>query len=919
MGFLDYLRTLLMNGWQSNLPNGVQFACTTVMAIVILLLLGFVFLVVLVNNRNERKLLSRLAVLVSGTGFVMYLTGYLSASETGLIQAIFHSIFSVIRMFIGEEDYGRLEAFPGSLPTRPWFIILFWATHVLALFLSSSIAITLFGRGLYQKLKLWFGFFHDRYHIIFGVTNQSLFYGESILQPRSAGQEIHPKASDLNPAVKEQTTGRNDDNGRSGGRPCVVYFASDVTQEDKDRIFRMGAVLHHKPLLDGGELNHKALRCMGFRSTWQKTPTSRMTALFKFLKTCWAYPRYKKYRFYLFEKDDELNLMVVRHILKYLAHACQVPVERVRILMLSENAGHFDLLQEIRTDRCLLGVHDMKLWPRRTSAGAPRDRSQGGIVGEIEEQLSKMIRCYEHPQATYRVSLFGESDIACAGLFRYRSVYSMLGLKEGKQTQPFSMMVLGGGEIGISALRRAIAQGQFESSGFPDDTPAFRAIVVDRDCDAVEARFRLYYPEAADHYHVEFIKDNVFGAKAMEKLKELGQSLKYIIVTLGDDRVNAKTARDLSVWFKREGKISPVIAVHIRDEERLMEKHAIINQLEGDDAEFVRFGAFRDVFSVRELFGERSRKRLISAVLLKNLYDTVYDARARVIEAMGSRMETLLWGEKSSAEAFLSEYRDVLNEEMVRLQQSFLNDLPAEPGKRKEWLKDKYRAFYDDTLFNQMSTIAAAENLEVYLNPDLNGMNYVNEHLRWNAFSRIHGWRTMSHEEFSERAGSRFIARLQNCLYRYIRASGDEERLSAVRELSGMKLEGKPFWKFRFQKDDKTMKHACITGWEELRQLDLNETMLRVDVYKTVTVVMGSFEGKDSSEDDRAVEAKRQESDILQEEIRNLNQALLRFLFDIPCYELYDKAFVDNARKIHDAVRELEKQSEAELNPAPSA
>lgn len=115
------------------------------------------------------------------------------------------------------------------------------------------------------------------------------------------------------------------------------------------------------------------------------------------------------------------------------------------------------------------------------------------------------------------------------------------------------------------------------------------------------------------------------------------------------------------------------------------------------------------------------------------------------------------------------------------------------------------------------------------------------------------------------------------------------------------------------------MKHACITGWEELRQLDLNETMLRVDVYKTVTVVMGSFEGKDSSEDDRAVEAKRQESDILQEEIRNLNQALLRFLFDIPCYELYDKAFVDNARKIHDAVRELEKQSEAELNPAPSA
>jgi hypothetical protein len=711
--------------------------------------------------------------------------------------------------------------------------------------------------------------------------------------------------------------------GRSGRRPCVVYFACDVSQADRDRIFEMGAVLHHKPLLVGGEISHKALRCMGFRHTRSKMPKSYTAVILKHLRLCWTYPQWKKFRFYLFANDDELNLMVIRQLLKYLAQGCQVPVERARILMLSENTRHYSFLQEMRSDSCLRGVHAMRLrsggYPSGSQAGLQkmgRDRK----VPALKDRLTEMIRCHEHPSATYQVSIFGESDIACAGLFRRKPVYRMLGLKEGKQTQPFAMMIFGGGEIGIGVLRRAIAQGQFDGSAEPGKEPLFRAVVVDRNSDAVEARFRLYYPEAADLYNVEFVKDEIFGSVTMQKLKNLGESLKYVVVSLGDDKVNSKTARDISDWFRREGKITPVIAVHLRDEERLLEKHMKGEYSEYGNGNFVRFGAFRDVFSVQELFGERSRNRLIRAVLLKKLYDTAYDIRARVIEEKGNLMvQKLMSDEKGSVEAFLEGFRAALDEEMEKLQESFLKNILCEPEKRKEWLKELYRGFYDDALFNQMSNIGAAENLEVYLEQGQCSRNYRNEHLRWNAFHRVHGWRAMSPEEFTERAEIFFMADLQKCLYKYIKAADDGERLSAVRELAGIKPEDKPFWKYKFQKDDKRMKHACITDWDGLLTLDLNETRIRTDLYKTITGVLGGFEGngkiaeirkageKEKAGEIQKLEVKRQEGDNLQDAIECIQKILLQFLTDIPCYQLYDKVFVNNAAKIHEAARMLEK------------
>lgn len=78
------------------------------------------------------------------------------------------------------------------------------------------------------------------------------------------------------------------------------------------------------------------------------------------------------------------------------------------------------------------------------------------------------------------------------------------------------------------------------------DTEAFRIVVIDREADLAKARFKLYYPEAADQYNVEFVKDDAYGSKAMEKLQMLADNLKYIVIALGDDKTNTRVARDLS-------------------------------------------------------------------------------------------------------------------------------------------------------------------------------------------------------------------------------------------------------------------------------------------------------------------------------------------------------------------------------------
>lgn len=890
---IEYLRMLLLEGWQNSLPNNVQLACATVGSIIILLLLGTGFLILLVNNRSERKFLGTLAVIVSVTGLSLYFIGYISVEGTGLAQAVLHAIFSTIRMFIGEEDYGWFDASPGSIPAKGWFVILFWLTHLLAMFLSSSVALTIFGKGLYQRMKLRFGIFHNRIHIIFGVTNQSLFYGESLLKTQSAGKRT--EQGTIGERGEEEDLPENDRRmGNHRSNPLVIYFDSDVSQDLKDRIFEMGAVLHHQPLLEGGEVYAKAMRPLGLKPSRYRNHKTLSSVLLSHLIMQYRYPRWKKYRFYLFSKDDELNLMMVRSILKYLAQTC-VPVDRVRVLMLSENARHHKLLQELRTDKNAKGILDTGL---RLFGG---NRESGLKAGA--EALYKIKDQYDNPCSNYQVSMFSESDIASAELFRKKPIRTILGLQNGKQTKPFAMMIFGAGEVGIAVLRRAIAQGQFERLPQIGDSEAFRIVVIDKEADLVEARFRLYYPEAVEKYNVEFVKDDAYGSRVMEKLLLLADNLKYIVIALEDDKTNTRVARDLSDWFARESLAKPVIAIHIRDEERHMEKHA--NAILDEDNRFIRFGAFRDVFSAQEMFGAKSRRRLLRAVLLKKLYDTVYDIRTKVIEDTTDRMVHLLKSDKGNAiEDFLDEFRTAVDKEMERFSEYFSSEIPNEPEQRKAWLKEQYREFYNDTLFSQMSNIAAAENLEVYLNEKPNQSHYINEHLRWTAFHRVHGWRAMSSEELTERAGAFYSPQLQQCLDLYHQATTDEERCSAIRRLNGLMLEDKPIWRFRFQKDEKTMRHACITDWEKLDRLDETETGFRVDLYNAITKALDLLQ-EEYTETTSGEKNPQQEN--LCNEVRILKQNLLGFLSDIPYYKLCDKVFVDNAGKIYGFVRELER------------
>lgn len=101
----------------------------------------------------------------------------------------------------------------------------------------------------------------------------------------------------------------------------------------------------------------------------------------------------------------------------------------------------------------------------------------------------------------------------------------------------FNVLILGFGQVGTLALRYLIEQGQFVGS-------TFHATVIDRMMECKEDLFVNKYP-GVKNYQIEYEKADINSKKYFELLKSKIGSLKYIVISLGDDRLNIKVAIEL--------------------------------------------------------------------------------------------------------------------------------------------------------------------------------------------------------------------------------------------------------------------------------------------------------------------------------------------------------------------------------------
>lgn len=126
------------------------------------------------------------------------------------------------------------------------------------------------------------------------------------------------------------------------------------------------------------------------------------------------------------------------------------------------------------------------------------------------------------------------------------------GYREGWVSSPFNAMILGFGETGREVLGYLYEHGAFVGKDFKKSP--FSCVVADRQMGQFEQAYRTSFPGMNESVGITFeqceIGDNTFWERMSTRI----QTLNYIVVCLGNDRLNLRMAVDLVEYAYRQGK-----------------------------------------------------------------------------------------------------------------------------------------------------------------------------------------------------------------------------------------------------------------------------------------------------------------------------------------------------------------------------
>jgi len=101
-----------------------------------------VMLLFMVKPQLSSRILLCCIVVCAVLGLVIYGVGY-ALLEDSVLSAVFKTFFSLCRIFIGDSDYGEIEAAPGF--DAPWLITLLYLVQAVGLFSTLGAAISALG------------------------------------------------------------------------------------------------------------------------------------------------------------------------------------------------------------------------------------------------------------------------------------------------------------------------------------------------------------------------------------------------------------------------------------------------------------------------------------------------------------------------------------------------------------------------------------------------------------------------------------------------------------------------------------------------------------------------------------------------------------------------------------------------------
>lgn len=426
-------------------------------------LIPFVILVCLML-RYQRSMV-RICFMFVGCGFLIYTSGYLSASEgfADMIFAVLRGVLSTARMFSINEDYRDLVNIKGTqwLTGNIWIKILLWCCHISVIVLIQSALIFWFGRKLVDGFRLRF-WPDDEVYIIKGCDKKALLLGENIATRDS------PRNHPATERVVLFLIGEDDDEKKIGEK--VAHFGGIVYVLDRNHDFSY----------------YLKMARLG-RKIWP------------------VFGKEKKYNIILMP-GNTCALEDVQHIVKYAKMEMTKP-EKLDVFVFTSSE-----------------------WDREKIELITREKDDGGrkypytihIVNEVDLVIRQMIEKY-HP-------------VKCHDL----------GLKDGKANHNFTVMIIGFGAVGQTALLRLIMNGQFVGS-------RMRAIVVDRNVDKLKEYFKHRYPGLNLCCDIDFKNVDVHSDEFFSLLdKDEYSGVDYAVIALHGDNINKQTALDMRLHYDRK-------------------------------------------------------------------------------------------------------------------------------------------------------------------------------------------------------------------------------------------------------------------------------------------------------------------------------------------------------------------------------
>jgi len=345
----------------------------------------------------------------------------------------------------------------------------------------------------------------------------------------------------------------------------------------------------------------------------------------------------------------------------------------------------------------------------------------------------------------YTFHIVNEVELLTRQMIEKHPPFECLNLSGGKAERNFTVMILGFGPVGQSALLRLVMNGQFVGS-------RMRAIIVDKDIKNLRDCFLHRYPGLNISCDMEFKDINVQRKKYFKLLDE-EKNVDYIVSALHGDEINKQTALDIWRHYERKDiKTPPFIAVAelngcLRETKR--DKTHEAEQDEKQDEKIFVFGSREDVYKESVIIREQIDRM---AKTVNKIYKDLYG---------GQDWHELDW--------FLQESN--------RATADFIPAMLKLAGCNEKDAMDKKTLTNDSSLAEILAQT---------------------EHLRWNAFHVAMGYRPISIEEMNKRfkeytgTGNRIDfarrdskARLQVCIVHWDELDKVSEAYRELERLSG--------------------------------------------------------------------------------------------------------------------------------------